>query len=71
MSKHYCQFLGAGDFIDLIKEIGEWGSSGLFTSTDCQIKLLPVCLIIHHKITALLTPHPHGRGVMLNKAIPV
>ncbi|MEH2423276.1 MAG: hypothetical protein V7K48_20895 [Nostoc sp.] len=40
------------------------GSAGLFTSTsiDWQIKRSPVCLIAHHRITALLTPLPHGRG---------
>ncbi|WP_322713990.1 hypothetical protein [Nostoc sp. ChiSLP03a] len=48
-------------------------SAGLFTSTtiDWQIKRSPVSLIAHHKITALLTPLPHARWVMLNEAIPV
>ncbi|MEH2118180.1 hypothetical protein [Nostoc sp.] len=51
------------------------GSTGLFTSTstsiDWQIKRSPVCLIAHHKITALLTPLPHGRGMMVNVAIRI
>ncbi|WP_414512035.1 hypothetical protein [Nostoc sp. PCC 9305] len=51
--------------------VGE--SAGLFTSTtiDWQIKRSPVSLIAHHKITALLTPLPYARWVMLNGAISV
>ncbi|MEH2083501.1 MAG: hypothetical protein V7K89_27035 [Nostoc sp.] len=50
--------------------VGE--SAKLFTSTtiNWQIKRSPVCLIAHHKITPLLTLL-HGRGVMLNEAIPI
>ncbi|MBN4006085.1 hypothetical protein [Nostoc sp. LPT] len=53
----------------LEKWVGE--SAGLFTFTtiDWQIKRSPVCLIAYHKITPLLTPLPHGRGMMLNVAI--
>ncbi|MEH1891367.1 MAG: hypothetical protein V7K92_18580 [Nostoc sp.] len=62
-------------FIALIREIGdgEVGSTGLFTSTsiDWQRARSPVCLIAHHKITALLTPLPHGRRMMLNVAIRI
>ncbi|MGF1936493.1 MAG: hypothetical protein RM347_019240 [Nostoc sp. ChiQUE02] len=73
MSKHYYHFLGAGDFHCPHQRNRGWESAGLFTSTsiDWQIKRSPVCLFAHHKITALLTPLPHGRGVMPNEAIPV
>ncbi|MEH2042567.1 hypothetical protein [Nostoc sp.] len=49
--------------------VGE--SAELFTSTtiDWQIKRSLAYLIAHHKITALLTPLPHGRWVMVNEAI--
>ncbi|MEH1944094.1 MAG: hypothetical protein V7L01_28300 [Nostoc sp.] len=57
--------LGASDFHRLGQRNCRWESTGL------QIKRSPVCLIAHHKITALLTPLLHGRGVMLNEAIPV
>ncbi|WP_334838003.1 hypothetical protein [Nostoc sp.] len=51
--------------------VGE--SAGLFTSTtfDWQIKRSPAYIIAHHKITALLTPLPHAKWVMLNGAISV
>ncbi|MFN6481832.1 MULTISPECIES: hypothetical protein [unclassified Nostoc] len=48
-------------------------SARLFTSTsiDWQRARSPLYLIPHHQITALLTPLPHARGVMLDEAIPV
>ncbi|MHC0061992.1 hypothetical protein ACWATR_03570 [Nostoc sp. UIC 10890] len=73
MSKHYYHSLGAGDFHCPHQRNWGWRSAELLTSTsiDLQIKRSPVCLIAHHKITALLTPLPHGRGVTPNEAIPV
>ncbi|MEH2460794.1 hypothetical protein [Nostoc sp.] len=71
MSKHYYHFLAAGDFHRPAQRNWGWGSRELFTSTDWQKARSLVCLIAYHKITALLTPLPSGRGVMLNEAIPV
>ncbi|MEH2026237.1 hypothetical protein [Nostoc sp.] len=53
------------------KLVGE--STGLFSSTsiDWQRARSPVYLIAHDQITALLTPLPHPRWVMVNEAIPV
>ncbi|MDZ8087610.1 MAG: hypothetical protein RMY16_18895 [Nostoc sp. DedQUE12b] len=72
MSKHYYHSLGTAIYIAPIRKMDR-ESAGLFTSTtiDWQIKRSPVSLIAHHKITALLTPVPHARWVMLNEAIPV
>ncbi|MEH1928048.1 MAG: hypothetical protein V7K14_30460 [Nostoc sp.] len=72
MSKHYYHSLGVGDRHPPDQENWEWRSREVFTSTsiDWQIGRSPVCLIAHHKITPLLTPL-HGRGVMLNQAIPI
>ncbi|MDZ7954618.1 hypothetical protein [Nostoc sp. DedQUE09] len=72
MSKHYYHSLGAAIYIAPIRKIDR-ESAGLFTSTtiDWQIKRSPASLIAHQKITALLTPVPHARWVMLNEAIPV
>ncbi|MEH2172054.1 hypothetical protein [Nostoc sp.] len=72
MSKHYYHSSGAAIYIAPIGKIDR-ESAGLFTSTtiDWQIKRSPVSLIAHHKITALLTPFPHARWVMLNRLLGI
>ncbi len=73
MSKHYYHSLGAGDFHRPDQRNWGWRSTELFTSTSIawQRARSPVCLIAHHKITALLTPLPHGSRMMLNVAIRI
>ncbi|MEH1934780.1 MAG: hypothetical protein V7L14_14030 [Nostoc sp.] len=69
MSKHYYLYFRRRRFSSPWSEKWVGESTGLFTSTsiDWQRARSPVCLIAHHKITALAD----GRGETLNKGIPV
>ncbi|MEH2239721.1 hypothetical protein [Nostoc sp.] len=65
--------MAQGISIALIREIGDGKlrDYSLPLPYDWQRARSLVCLIAHHKITALLTPLPDGRGVMLKVAITV